>query len=167
LQESEETMATDILSTLKPAPGSRKKRKRIGRGQGSGHGGTSTRGHKGAGSRSGTSYPAWFEGGQMPLVRRIPKRGFFSPFRKTYQIVNLTTLEKLAASGKLHEGTVTPEVLRKLGVVKTGRLPVKILGVGDLKAKLDIAAHAFSKSALQKIETAGGKAQTISALSKD
>jgi large subunit ribosomal protein L15 len=157
-------MATDILSSLKPAPGSRKKRKRIGRGQGSGHGGTSTRGHKGAGSRSGTSYPAWFEGGQMPLVRRIPKRGFFSPFRK---IVNLATLEKLATGGKLHDGAVTPEVLRKLGVVKTGRLPVKILGTGELKAKLDIAAHAFSTSALQKIEAAGGKAQTISALSKD
>ena len=76
-----------------------------------------------------------------------PKRGFFSPFRKTYQIVNLATLEKLAAGGKLHDGAVTPEVLRKLGVVKTGRLPVKILGTGELKAKLDVAAHAFSKSA--------------------
>ncbi|MBP1690700.1 MAG: Ribosomal protein [Bacteroidetes bacterium] len=160
-------MATDILSTLKPAPGSRKKRKRIGRGQGSGHGGTSTRGHKGAGSRSGTGYPAWFEGGQMPLVRRVPKRGFHSPFRKTYQIVNLSTLEKLATGGKLHEGAVTPEILLKLGVVKTARIPVKILGTGELKARLDVAAHAFSKSAVEKIQTAGGKAQTISALSKD
>jgi large subunit ribosomal protein L15 len=160
-------MATDILSTLKPAPGSRKKRKRIGRGQGSGHGGTSTRGHKGAGSRSGTGYPAWFEGGQMPLVRRVPKRGFHSPFRKTYQIVNLSTLEKLATGGKLHEGAVTPEILLKLGVVKTPRIPVKILGTGELKARLDVAAHAFSKSAVEKIQTAGGKAQTISALSKD
>jgi large subunit ribosomal protein L15 len=103
----------------------------------------------------------------MPLVRRIPKRGFFSPFRKTYQIVNLATLEKLAASGKLHEGSVTPEVLRKLGVVKTGRLPVKILGVGELKAKLDVAAHAFSKSAAEKIQTAGGKVQTISLVTRD
>ena len=160
-------MATDILSTLKPAPGSRKKRKRIGRGQGSGHGGTSTRGHKGAGSRSGTGYPAWFEGGQMPLVRRVSKRGFHSPFRKTYQIVNLSTLEKLATGGKLHEGAVTPEILLKLGVVKTARIPVKILGTGELKARLDVAAHAFSKSAVEKIQTAGGKAQTISALSKD
>jgi len=160
-------MATDILSTLKPAPGSRKKRKRIGRGQGSGHGGTSTRGHKGAGSRSGTGYPAWFEGGQMPLVRRVPKRGFFSPFRKQYQIVNLVALEKLAAAGKLHDGAVTPEILLKLGVVKSARIPVKILGTGELKARLDVAAHAFSKSAVEKIQTAGGKAQTISALSKD
>jgi large subunit ribosomal protein L15 len=160
-------MATDILSTLKPAPGSRKKRKRIGRGQGSGHGGTSTRGHKGAGSRSGTGYPAWFEGGQMPLVRRVPKRGFHSPFRKIFQIVNLVTLEKLAAGGKLHDGAVTPEILLKLGVLKTARTPVKILGTGELKARLDVAAHAFSKSAVEKIQTAGGKAQTISALAKD
>jgi len=160
-------MATDILSTLKPAPGSRKKRKRIGRGQGSGHGGTSTRGHKGAGSRSGTGYPAWFEGGQMPLVRRVPKRGFHSPFRKIFQIVNLVTLEKLAAGGKLHDGAVTPEILLKLGVVKSARIPVKILGTGELKTRLDVAAHAFSKSAVEKIQTAGGKAQTISALSKD
>jgi len=160
-------MATDILSTLKPAPGSRKKRKRIGRGQGSGHGGTSTRGHKGAGSRSGTGYPAWFEGGQMPLARRVPKRGFHSPFRKIFQIVNLVTLEKLAAGGKLHDGAVTPEILLKLGVVKTARIPVKILGTGELKARLDVAAHAFSKSAVEKIQTAGGKAQTISALAKD
>ncbi len=160
-------MATDILSTLKPAPGSRKKRKRIGRGQGSGHGGTSTRGHKGAGSRSGTGYPAWFEGGQMPLVRRVPKRGFHSPFRKIFQIVNLVTLEKLAAGGKFHDGAVTPEILLKLGVLKTARIPVKILGTGELKARLDVAAHAFSKSAVEKIQTAGGKAQTISALAKD
>lgn len=160
-------MATDILSTLKPAPGSRKKRKRIGRGQGSGHGGTSTRGHKGAGSRSGTGYPAWFEGGQMPLVRRVPKRGFHSPFRKIFQIVNLVTLEKLVAGGKLHDGAVTPEILLKLGVVKSARIPVKILGTGELKSRLDVAAHAFSKSAVEKIQTAGGKAQTISALSKD
>jgi len=103
----------------------------------------------------------------MPLVRRVPKRGFHSPFRKTYQIVNLSTLEKLATGGKLHEGAVTPEILLKLGVVKTARIPVKILGTGELKARLDVAAHAFSKSAVEKIQTAGGKAQTISALSKD
>jgi len=154
-------MAHDILSTLRPAPGSRRKPKRIGRGQGSGHGKTATRGHKGAGSRSGTTHPAWFEGGQMPLVRRLPKRGFFSPFRKEFQIVNLETLQKLSADGRIQNGVVTPDVLVKLGVVKNARTPVKVLGNGDLKAKLDIAAHAFSKSALQKIETAGGKAQTI------
>src|SRR5271157_3648793 len=109
-----ETMARDILSTMKPAPGSKKTRKRIGRGQGSGHGGTATRGHKGAGSRSGTRYRAWFEGGQMPLVRRIPKRGFHSPFKVTYQVVNVETLEKLSVDGKVVGGLITPEVLAKL-----------------------------------------------------
>ena len=154
-------MVNDILSNLKPAAGSRRKPKRIGRGQGSGHGKTATRGHKGAGSRSGTKYPAWFEGGQMPLARRLPKRGFFSPFKKEFQIVNLVTLQKLSTDGRIQNGVVNPDVLQKLGVVKNVRTPVKVLGNGELKAKLDVAAHAFSKSALQKIETAGGKAQTI------
>ncbi len=154
-------MANDMLSSLRPAPGSRKKPKRIGRGQGSGHGKTATRGHKGAGSRSGTTHPAWFEGGQMPLVRRLPKRGFFSPFKKEFQIVNLETLQKLSGDGRFQNGVVTPDVLLKLGVVRNTRTPVKILGNGDLTAKLDVAAHAFSKAAVQKIETAGGKAQTI------
>ncbi len=160
-------MAKDILSNLTPAAGSRKKRKRIGRGQGSGHGGTSTRGHKGAGSRSGTRYRAWFEGGQMPLVRRIPKRGFHSPFRTEFQIVNIQLLEKLVADGKVNGGIITPEILAKLGVVKKTAGPVKVLGTGDLKAKLDISAHAFSKSAIQKIETVGGKAKTISSTPKE
>jgi large subunit ribosomal protein L15 len=160
-------MAKDILSTLAPAKGSRKKMKRIGRGQGSGHGGTSTRGHKGAGSRSGSGRRAWFEGGQMPLARRLPKRGFHSPFRTEYQIVNLEVLAKLVTDGKMPSGVVTPETLAKLGVVhKTGGL-VKILGNGEFKAKLDISAHAFSKSAVQKIENAGGKAQTISSTPKE
>ena len=104
-------MARDLLSNLTPAKGSRRKRKRIGRGQGSGHGGTSTRGHKGAGSRSGTTYYPWFEGGQMPLVRRVPKRGFTSPFRVEYQVINLDTLDKLAADGKVPNGVVSPELL--------------------------------------------------------
>lgn len=156
-------MARDILSSLKPAAGAVKKSKRIGRGQGSGHGGTSTRGHKGAGSRSGTRYRAWFEGGQMPLVRRVPKRGFHSPFKKEFQVVNIDALGKLAATGKLQNGMVTPEVLAKLGVVKKKTVPVKVLGNGELKVSLTVAAHAFSKSAVQKIETAGGKTQTISA----
>ncbi len=159
-------MAKDLLSNMKPAAGSTKKRKRIGRGQGSGHGGTSTRGHKGAGSRSGTRHRAWFEGGQMPLVRRIPKRGFHSPFRVEYQIVNVQTLQKLAADGKMTEGVVTPELLVKLGVVKGSAIPVKVLGTGEISVKLEIAAHAFSKSAVRKIETAGGKAQTISSSPK-
>jgi large subunit ribosomal protein L15 len=158
-------MAKDILSNLKPPAGSRKKRKRIGRGQGSGHGGTSTRGHKGAGSRSGTTYRPWFEGGQMPLARRLPKRGFHSPFREEFQVVNVESLQKLAGEGKL-AGQVTPETMAKLGLVKKASAPVKVLGTGALTTKLDIAAHAFSKTAVQKIEAAGGKAQTISSTPK-
>jgi large subunit ribosomal protein L15 len=158
-------MAKDILSNLKPPAGSRKKRKRIGRGQGSGHGGTSTRGHKGAGSRSGTTYRPWFEGGQMPLARRLPKRGFHSPFRVEYQVVNVESIGKLAGEGKL-SGPITPESLAKVGLVKKADVPVKVLGTGELKTKLDIAAHAFSKTAVQKIEAAGGKAQTISSTPK-
>jgi large subunit ribosomal protein L15 len=160
-------MAKDILSNLTPAKGSRKKRKRIGRGQGSGHGGTSTRGHKGAGSRSGTRYYPWFEGGQMPLVRRVPKRGFTNPFRVEYQIVNVTTLDKLVADGKVSNGVVSPEVLAKLGVIKKANGLVKVLGNGDLTVKLLISANAFSKSAIEKIEKAGGKTQTISSTAKE
>jgi large subunit ribosomal protein L15 len=160
-------MANDILSNLKPAAGSRKKRKRIGRGQGSGHGGTSTRGHKGAGSRSGTRFVAGFEGGQMPLVRRVPKRGFTSPFRKEFQVVNVELLDKLSTDGKLQSGVINPEILAKLGVVKKSTAPVKVLGNGDLKAALDVSAHAFSKSAQEKIEKAGGKAQTLSSTPKE
>lgn len=98
----------------------------------------------------------------MPLVRRIPKRGFHSPFKKVFQVVNLNTLEKLAADGKVQNGTVNPEVLTKLGVVKKATVPVKILGNGEITSKLTISAHAFSKSAIEKIETAGGKVHTIS-----
>ncbi len=160
-------MAKDLLSNLTPAKGSRKKRKRIARGQGSGHGGTATRGHKGALSRSGTTYYPWFEGGQMPLVRRVPKRGFHSPFRVEYQVVNVETLDRLATNGKLPGGVISPEVLLKLGVVKKAHKPVKILGNGELKAKLNITANAFSKSAVEKIEKAGGKTQTISVTAKE
>jgi large subunit ribosomal protein L15 len=159
-------MAKDILSNLAPAPGSTKKMKRIGRGQGSGHGGTSTRGHKGAGSRSGSGKRAWFEGGQMPLVRRIPKRGFFSPFREEFQVVNLVSLSKLAEGGALQNGIVTPEVLAKHGVIRKADAKVKILGTGDITAKLEVTAHAFSKTAAEKIEKAGGKVQSISAGAK-
>lgn len=159
-------MAKAILSNLHYAKGSRKRVKRIARGQGSGHGGTSTRGHKGEGARSGTHYRPWFEGGQMPLIRRIPKFGFHSPFRVEYQVVNVATLEKLAAGGKLSGGNVTPEILYTVGAVAKKTVPVKILGDGDLKSKLQITAHAFSKSAAQKIEQAGGKATTISQSAK-
>lgn len=103
----------------------------------------------------------------MPLVRRVPKRGFTSPFRVEYQVVNVNTLEKLMADGKLPDGVVTAEVLLKLGVVKRASAPVKILGNGDLKAKLTISANAFSKSAIEKIEKAGGKTQTIRATAKE
>ena len=102
----------------------------------------------------------------MPLVRRVPKRGFHSPFKVQFQVVNVETLQKLADDGRVGNSTVTPEVLVKLGVVKKASVPVKVLGMGELKAKLDVTAHAFSKSAIQKIETAGGKAQTISSTPK-
>ncbi len=160
-------MAKDILSNLTPAPGSRKPPKRIGRGQGSGHGGTATRGHKGQGSRSGATHRAWFEGGQMPLARRLPKRGFHSPFKNTYQVVNVEGLERLAVAGKLQDGVVNPVLLLKHGLLNSRVLPVKVLGNGELKAKLEVSAHAFSKSAIQKIETVGGKVQMISASQKD
>ncbi len=149
----------NILSNLKPAPGSRRREKRIGRGQGSGHGGTSTRGHKGQKSRSGESIKPWFEGGQMPLIRRIPKRGFRNPFKVEYQIVNLGRLQELLDKGKISSDTkVTPELLYQIGAVSKKSLPVKILGDGELKVALEISAHAFSKSALQKIQAIGGKA---------
>lgn len=157
---------SDILSNLKPAAGSRKKQKRIGRGQGSGHGGTSTRGHKGQGARAGASYRPWFEGGQMPLARRVPKRGFHSPFKKEFQTVNVEFLQKLSADGKMGSGIVTPEVLARLGVVKKAESPVKILGGGELSARLDVAAHAFSKSAIEKIQGAGGVTRVITAAAK-
>jgi large subunit ribosomal protein L15 len=129
-------------------------RKRVGRGMGSGMGKTSTRGHKGQRSRSGSRMIRGFEGGQMPLHRRMPKRGFTNIFRKEYAIVSL---ERLAELG---ETTITPEVLRKAGVVKA-KLPVKILGDGELKAALTVSAHKFSKSAQEKITKAGGKVEVL------
>ena len=159
-------MANSGLHTLKFSPGSRKRVKRIARGQGSGHGGTSTRGHKGEGARSGTHYRPWFEGGQMPLIRRVPKFGFNSPFRVEFQVVNVATIEKLFAAKKITDGKITPVVLYTVGAVAKKSAPVKILGDGDLKAKVEISAHAFSKSAVAKIEAAGGKAITISSEKK-
>jgi large subunit ribosomal protein L15 len=129
-------------------------RKRVGRGMGSGMGKTSTRGHKGQRSRSGSRMIRGFEGGQMPLHRRLPKRGFNNIFRKEYNIVSL---ERLAALG---ETTITPDVLRKAGVIKT-ELPVKILGDGELTFALTVSAHKFSKSAQEKITKAGGKAEVL------
>jgi len=153
---------TSILNTLQYAKGSRRNTKRIGRGQGSGHGGTATRGHKGQGSRSGSGVKRGFEGGQMPLTRRLPKFGFTRPFRVEYRVVNVETLQKLVTDGKVKEA-VTPEILFSLGVVSKKTDPVKILGDGELKAKLDVTAHKFSKSAVEKITAAGGKTTTIGA----
>ena len=149
------------LSNLKPAKGSTKNRKRIGRGEGSGHGDTATRGHKGQKSRSGASIPAWFEGGQMPLQRRVPKFGFKNRFRVAYDALNVGRLAALVEAGAIEEGaTVTPETLKGLGIGgKNGR--VKVLGDGDLSVKLDVHAHAFSKSAREKIEAAGGSATLV------
>jgi len=154
-------MAKDILSNLTPAKGSRRKTKRIGRGQGSGHGGTATKGHKGARSRSGHKFKMWFEGGQMPLTRRVPKFGFTPRNRTELQVVNVATLAILVEKKKLTGGVVTPEVLYNIGTIAKKNVPVKILGDGDLKVKLEISAHAFSKSALTKIEAAGGKATIL------
>ena len=154
-------MAKDILSRLKPASGSRKKVKRIGRGQGSGHGGTATRGHKGAKSRSGHKFKLWFEGGQMPLTRRVPKFGFKSRNAIDMQTVNVSTLSKLVEQKKIIDGVVTPEVLYNVGAVSKKNEPVKILGDGTVSAKLQVTAHAFSKSAIQKIESAGGKVTVL------
>ncbi|MFZ1976786.1 MAG: 50S ribosomal protein L15 [Bacteroidota bacterium] len=154
-------MAKDILSSLTPAKGSRKKVKRIGRGQGSGHGGTATKGHKGAKARSGHKFKLWFEGGQMPLTRRVPKYGFTSRNRIEIQIVNVETLALLAEGNKITGGIVTPEVLFKSGAIAKKNEPVKILGDGELKAKLQVTAHAFSKTAISKIEAAGGKTTVL------
>ena len=142
------------LNSIKPAEGAKKPRRRVGRGIGSGLGKTSGRGHKGQRSRSGSRMIRGFEGGQMPLHRRMPKRGFTNIFRKEYSIVNL---EALAALG---ETTINPDVLRKAGVIKT-KHPVKILGDGELKSALTVHAHKFSKSAQEKITKAGGKFEVL------
>lgn len=141
------------LSNLKPASGSVKGRKRIGRGTGSGRGGTSTRGHKGAGSRSGHSTKIGFEGGQMPLQRRVPKVGFKNPNRIEYVSVNLDVLESLAEKHGLT--AIDFDILKEHGLVAKKDL-VKILGRGEIKTKLEVKAHAFSATAQKQIEAAGG-----------
>lgn len=145
------------LNMLAPAFGAIKKNKRVGRGPGSGHGKTSCRGGKGQTARSGGSIPPHFEGGQMPLSRRIPKRGFRNAlFKKEYEIVNVETLNIFEA------GTVvTPELLIQFNVVKGDKDGIKILGDGDLSINLTVKAHKFSKSAVEKIEKSGGKAEVI------
>ena len=144
------------LHDLRPAPGSKKKPKRLGRGPGSGRGKTSGKGHKGVLARSGNPNMAGFEGGQMPLARRLPKRGFRNPFRVEYSIVNLQVLSALT-----DVNAITPQLLYDKGIVKKRSKPIKILGVGELTKSLVVEAHKFSQSAIQKIEQAGGQAKVI------
>lgn len=151
----------DILSNLKYAESSRKRKKRVGRGQGSGFGGTSTRGENGAKSRSGYKNRAWFEGGQMPLQRRVPKFGFKNINRIEFNTINVGDLQKLIDSGKLKETSLNLEFLLNNNFLKNKNKPLKILGNGDLKSKLEISANAFSKTAIEKIESVGGKAIKI------
>ena len=146
------------LHTLKPAEGSTKKRKRVGRGEGSGKGGTSTRGHKGAKSRSGYKSKIGFEGGQMPLQRRVPKYGFTNPNRVEYKPVNLDTLQELADNKGLKE--ITPESIVQNGLASKKDL-IKVLGRGELKASLKVSAHKFSAAAQKAIEGAGGEVTTL------
>ena len=146
------------LSRLKPAEGATKKEKRIGRGEGSGRGGTSTKGHKGAQSRSGYSRKRGFEGGQMPLVRRVPKFGFTNPTRVEYKGINLDTLQMLAESKGMKE--IDPEILYSNGLIAKND-KFKVLGRGELKGAMQIRAHAFSATAKTAIENAGGTAETI------
>jgi len=145
------------LSDLHPPAGQTQKRKRIGRGPGSGWGKTSGRGEKGQKSRAGYSRKRGFEGGQMPLVRRVPKRGFHNPFRKEYAIVNLSRLEKLDGDA------FTPETLIEKGAVKALKSGLKILGNGEITRAIEVTAHRFTASARAKIEAAGGKATLIEA----
>ena len=139
------------LSNLKHAKGARKNRKRIGRGEGSGYGLTAGRGEKGYGSRSGSKKRSWFEGGQMPIQRRLPKFGFTNIHKKEFQVVNVEDLEKIKK-----KENITPEVLFENGLIRKKRIPVKLLGNGDLKSKVTIKVDAVSKSAQEKIEKLGG-----------
>ncbi len=147
------------LGNLQYAEGSIQKKKRIGRGAGSGRGGTSTRGHKGHQSRTGYNQTRGFEGGQMPLSRRVPKNGFTNLFRKEYEIINVEQLQLLADAQSFSNGVVTSDILRSVGAVKR-RLPVKILGNGELTVALSISVDAYSESAKAKIENAGGSVGT-------
>lgn len=148
-------MAPMELHTLKPPEGSRKNRKRVGRGPGSGTGKTSGRGHKGAGQRSGYRRKAGHEGGQMPLFRRLPKRGFANIFRKEYQVINIVDLSRF------EPGEVTLETLRNAGLIRKPNAPVKLLGNGEVDKAYTVKVNAFSKSAVEKLEKAGGKAEVV------
>jgi large subunit ribosomal protein L15 len=146
------------LSNLKPAAGSKHSKKRVGRGQGSGQGAQAGRGHKGAQSRSGYKFKRGFEGGQMPLHRRVPKRGFHNHFRTEYAVVNLDTLAERFEAGTV----VTPELLRERGLIHGARQPIKVLARGEVAKKLTVRAHKFSGKAAEKIAAAGGAAEVLS-----
>ena len=147
------------LSDLKPSQGSKKNKKRVGRGHGTGQGAQAGRGHKGAQSRSGFKFKRGFEGGQMPLHRRIPKRGFHNPFRTEYAVVNLDLL-----ADRFEAGTViTPELLRERGLIHSSRQPIKVLARGDVSKKLTVRAHKFSGKAAEKIAAAGGTVEVLGA----
>lgn len=149
------------LSNLHPPEGARRKSKRVGRGEGSGTGVTAGRGHKGAKSRSGFKRKRGFEGGQMPLHRRVPKRGFHNPFRVEYAVVNLDTL-----AARFDDGAeVTPELLRDRRIVRRSRALIKVLGRGELSKKLTVRAHRFSAAASQAIAAAGGQVEVLAATS--
>lgn len=150
-------MAKNMLSQLKPPAGAVKKRRRVGRGPGSGLGKTAGRGHKGQHSRSGGSVSPGFEGGQMPLQRRLPKRGFTNIFRKQYEIINVGDLERFAVDGVVSVETLQNQ--RQLS--KNIGAGLKVLGNGEISTALTVRAHRFSQSAVQKIEAAGGKAEVI------
>ena len=143
------------LNSLSPINGSTKSRKRVGRGHGSGLGKSAGRGDKGAGQRSGFKRRAWFEGGQMPLARRLPMRGFNNLFKKDFQIVNINRIEALGLK------KVNAQILKENGLIRSALKPVKILGNGDIKSKIDITATVFSQSAKEKIEKAGGTATVL------
>jgi large subunit ribosomal protein L15 len=147
------------LSNLKPAERSKASKKRVGRGHGSGTGVQAGRGHKGAKSRSGFKFKRGFEGGQMPLHRRIPKRGFHNEFRVEYAVVNLDTLAERFDSGTV----VTPELLRESGLIRSARQPIKVLARGDISKKLTVHAHKFSGKAAEKIAAAGGATEVLGA----
>ncbi len=146
------------LNDLKPAPGATRTRRRVGRGPGSGAGKTAGKGHKGQKSRSGYSRRFGFEGGQMPLVRRLPKRGFTNNFRIEFQVVNLRDLERVFGDGDV----VSPESMVDKGLVRKGAKPVKILGSGELTKKLNVKAHKFSTAAQSSIEKVGGSCEVVS-----
>ena len=145
------------LSNLKPFPGSRKKQKRVGRGPGSGHGKTACKGHKGQKARTGGGVPPWFEGGQMPILRRLPKRGFKNPFRVEYAVFNLKDLAQKFSS----QEEVSPQSLKEKRLLKGRPRPIKILGDGEISVALKVKVHAISKTAREKIEAAGGSVEII------